>query len=207
MRTRPVAAVVATAVVALAGALGACSVKEPAPLTALTPSASASAEPSAELSLGKSLGKAASDQGSAAQGTSLGQGGRLTKEQPAAISPDSDPVYTGTVRMTDADGVLSLQGLPDPSPGSGSYSPGPYALLVLDQPQQVVATNSDGQGASSHTASMLLLGHAEQASAWSQYDGQRLSVSHPTSQTFWPSDTSLPLGEPRLSGRATVLTR
>lgn len=54
---------------------------------------------------------------------------------------------------------------------------------------------------------MVLLGYAEQASAWSQYDGQRISVSHPAAQTFWPSDTSLPLGEPRLNGAATLLSR
>ncbi|WP_172120981.1 hypothetical protein [Actinomyces faecalis] len=141
------------------------------------------------------------------QGTPLGQGGKLTKDQPAATSPDGSPVYTGTVRMTDYDGVLALQGQQDPNPGAGQYSPGPYALLVLDQPQEVVATNGDGQGTSSRTASMVLLGYADQASAWSQYDGQHISVSHPASQTFWPSDTSLPLGEPRLTGTATVLTR
>ena len=149
----------------------------------------------------------ASDQGSAGQGTPLGQGGKLTKDRPAATSPNGDPVYTGTVHMTDYDGVLALQGQQDPNPGSGQYTPGPYALLVLDQPQEVTATNGDGQGTSSRTASMVLLGYAEQASAWSQYDGQRISVSHPAAQTFWPSDTSLPLGEPRLNGAATLPSR
>jgi len=46
MRTRPVIAVVAMAALAVAGALSACSSKEPVAVTALTPSASASAEPS-----------------------------------------------------------------------------------------------------------------------------------------------------------------
>ena len=146
------------------------------------------------------------DPGTADQGAPLGEIGGLTKEQSAVTSPNGDPVYTGTVRVTDYDGVLALQGQPDPNPGAAQSSPGPYALLVLDQPQEVQALNGDGSGSRPGTASMVLLGSGEQASVWSQYDGQRISVSHPASQVAWPSDTALPLGEPRLIGTATVLS-
>ncbi len=104
-------------------------------------------------------------------------------------------VYTGTLRVLDTDGVCSLQGVSNPNPGYSEA--GAYTLLVFDGATDVDAGNGDGVGRSTGQATMIRL--AMDDASWNSYDGQQVTIAVDPNFIWWPSDTSLPLGEPRTS--------
>ena len=101
-------------------------------------------------------------------------------------------VLTGTVGAYSFDEVLALQGVtyPNPDPGSEKYKT--FYLIVLDTPQTVTANNADGE-LDSRTAKIIDVSYADDMV---QYVGQHITFSIDPHMTGWPSDTSLPLGEP-----------
>lgn len=111
-------------------------------------------------------------------------------------------VLTGTVRVLDTEGLCELQGVSDPSPGYPQASA--FTVLVFDEKTQVTATSGGGYGTSTEEAALVLL--ATDDAAWDTYDGQRVTVAIDAAATWWPSDASLPLGEPKARS-FSVLTR
>ncbi len=111
-------------------------------------------------------------------------------------------VLTGTARVLDTEGLCALQGVSDPSPGYPQADA--FTVLVFDEKTQVTAKNGDGDGSSTGEASMILL--ARDDAAWNVYDGQRVTIATDPSATWWPSDVSLPLGQPKASS-FSVLTK
>ena len=101
-------------------------------------------------------------------------------------------VLTGTVGTYTYDEVLALQGISDPNPGYSSTKNKPIRLIVLDSPQTITANNADGE-LRSGTANIIDVSYADNIE---QYSGQHITFSIDPHMTGWPSDASLPLGEP-----------
>lgn len=99
-------------------------------------------------------------------------------------------VLTGTIGTYDYDTVVSLQGVPDYNGGAERGSM--YRLIVLDEPQTLTLTGIDGP--QSGEARLISI---QEASIPDNFDGQTVVFSIDPSVTYWPSDTSLPVGQPR----------
>ena len=68
----------------------------------------------------------------------------------------------------------------------------------------VTASHGDGSpGSSSESASMVLLAQGSDVDAWTSYDGKHVTCA--LGAMWWPSDTGLPLGEPRALRDVQVL--
>lgn len=112
-----------------------------------------------------------------------------------ALPTDGDRiVFRGTLGAYSYSEVLDLQGQSDPNPGSDRGET--YYLIVLDTPQTMELRSGSGQGSYEGEVRLIDVSYAGEAA---QYAGQNLVFSIDPDQTSWPSDTSLPLGEPRTS--------
>lgn len=113
----------------------------------------------------------------------------------AALPEDSGRiVFQGTIDNYSYDQVIALQGTPDPNGGSSTGMS--YHLIVLDTPQVMDLRSGGDPGTRSGEVSMIRIFNSE---GLSQYNGQHLTFSIDPNQTYWPSDTSLPVGQPGTS--------
>ena len=117
---------------------------------------------------------------------------------PETLPTDGDRiVFTGTIGTYTYDEVLALQGEEDPDPGPYNIEREfTFRLIVLDEPRTMRLMSGSGDGSREGTVSMIDVSSAD---GIEQYDGQHLIFSIDPSRTWWPSDVSLPLGEPRTS--------
>ena len=112
-------------------------------------------------------------------------------------------VLTGTVGTYNYDEIIALQGQPDPNASDYDestleyYQSMTYRVIVLDMPQTLRIRPGGWEGDpdeySSHEALMINIGYAE---GMDQYEGRHITFSIDPDSTHWPSDTSLPLGQP-----------
>lgn len=110
----------------------------------------------------------------------------------AALPQDGDRiVFYGMIDQCSYDEVVRLQGEPDPNSQWADTSQ-TFRLIVLDEPQTMEVSGEDGLR--SGEVRIIDVTHAEGLDA---YDGQRLIFSIDPANTWWPGDTSLPLGQPR----------
>ena len=119
----------------------------------------------------------------------------VNEPEPAetALPTDGDrTVSLGTLGAYSYGEVLDLQGQADPNPGSDMGET--YYLIVLDEPQTMAVTRGDGSGSREGEVHLIDVTYAE---GIAQYTGQHLAFSIDPGRTYWPSDASLPLGEPR----------
>ncbi len=98
-------------------------------------------------------------------------------------------------------GIADLQGVENPNPTTGDLAM--HALLQLDEATTLTAVNGDGMGTSEREASFVLLDRDTSELDWGGYQGQHVTVAVDPSVMMWPSDTSLPMGSPRV-GRAAA---
>lgn len=111
----------------------------------------------------------------------------------AQLPTDGDRiVFRGTLGAYSYSEVLALQGQADPNPGSDMGET--YYLIVLDAPQKMGLRGSDPTAGLREGEVHLV--DATYAKGMAQYVGQTLVFSIDPNKTYWPSDTSLPLGEP-----------
>lgn len=112
-------------------------------------------------------------------------------------------VLPGTIRIFETDAQMTdFQGIQ--SPNAGGYECGPYAVFAFDSTAYVTAGHGDGSpGSSSESASMVLLAQGSDVDAWTSYDGKHVTCA--LGAMWWPSDTGLPLGEPRALRDVQVL--
>ena len=122
-----------------------------------------------------------------ANGTDAGNG-TSTAQLPA----DGDRiVFRGTLKAYSHSEVVALQGQGDPEPDRGET----YYLIVLDAPQTMNLRSGDPtSGLRSGEVHLIDVTYAE---GIAQYVGQSLVFSIDPNRTYWPTDASLPLGEPR----------
>lgn len=100
-------------------------------------------------------------------------------------------VLTGTIGTYDYDSVVSLQGVPDYNGGGERGKT--WRLIVLSAPTTITANNGDGFGSRADEARMI---RVDSAGIDSAYDGQTVTFSIDPNSTWWPSDTSMPVGQP-----------
>ena len=123
-----------------------------------------------------------------------------TREEPPVESEPSVPptdgdriVFTGTSDTYSYEQVIELQGCPDPN-APWTDSSQTFHLIVLDAPQEMELQSGDPAGSPrSGTVRLILVAYAE---GLDQYDGQHLTFSIDPNNTYWPSDTSMPVGQP-----------
>lgn len=113
-------------------------------------------------------------------------------------------VLTGSVHQLDNQGIADLQGVENPNPGSTGL--GMSAVLQLDGPTTVTAMSGDGMGSREGEAKLVMLDREASELDWGGYQGQHMTVAIDPTLLRWPSDTSLPLGEPSVArGGVAVL--
>ena len=115
-------------------------------------------------------------------------------------------VFTGTIRVFETDDdMASYQGVSNPFSGY-SYEGGPYAVLVLDGPQNITASNGGGWGARTDIATLIQLaaGDNPATATYRSYNGQHGAVA--VGSMWWQSEVGLPMGEPRAQDGTLMFT-
>lgn len=102
-------------------------------------------------------------------------------------------VLTGTVGTYTYDEVLTLQGISDPNASVPAQyrSKDSFRLIVLDTPQTLSL-----QGEETLRSNYVTVINVSYSDSMRQYDGQHITFSIDPHNTYWPQDTSLPLGQP-----------
>lgn len=123
-------------------------------------------------------------------------GGSVPQDVPQSVSSaapaqDGDRiVFTGTIDTYTHDEVVALQGQPDPN-APWSDTEATYRLIVLDAPQTMELTSVDGM-----RSGEVRMINVTGAPGLDGLGGQHLTFSIDAASAWWPSDTSLPLGQP-----------
>lgn len=123
--------------------------------------------------------------------------------QPAEPEPDTTAlptdgnriVFRGTLNSYSYDEVVELQGSPDPN-GPWSDTSATYWLIMPDPAQSMNLRSGDGIGYREGTVDVINATYAAGLDDLKQYAGQQMIFSMNPDRTWWPSDTSLPLGKP-----------
>ncbi|MDE7477019.1 MAG: sigma-70 family RNA polymerase sigma factor, partial [Lachnospiraceae bacterium] len=106
-------------------------------------------------------------------------------------------VLTGTVGTYDYDEIVELQRQPDPTGWDEQHvayaRSRTYHVIVLDTPQTLRLYSGEDARSYSNEALMINL---EYTDAMDPYEGQHITFSIDPNTTHWPSDTSLPIGQP-----------
>lgn len=102
----------------------------------------------------------------------------------------SRPVLTGTYNVYPYEDVLALQGEPDPNAPWGGHSDS-YTLIVLDTPQRLELQSVDGLRTDDAWCFVVY-----DTAPLAGCEGQHIAFSVDPEKSFWPSDASLPLGQP-----------
>lgn len=109
-------------------------------------------------------------------------------------------VVSGTVRILSYNQVLEAQNIQDPNPGYSDTNQ-IFMILILDNKTSVTLHHSGDMGNPPHPsdATMMAIEDGSQAKQiMEKYVNKKVYVSFIVNDGFFPSDTGLPLGEPRL---------
>ncbi|MBO4881590.1 MAG: RNA polymerase sigma factor [Firmicutes bacterium] len=101
-------------------------------------------------------------------------------------------VFTGEIATYNYEAVVEMQGYPDYNAAYSDHSE-TYRIIVLDEPQEVTLQAVDGP----YTGTLRFLTVRTEAGVPEDIDGQRIVFSIDPETTWWPSDTSIPLGQPK----------
>lgn len=115
-----------------------------------------------------------------------------TTNETAVLTDGNRIVFSGTIGTYSHDEVVALQGAPDPNGNTG----GTYRLIILDSPQSMTLKSGDGLGSYTGTVTMIDVSYVSGLDA---YEGQHRTFSIDPNRAHWPSDTSIPLGQPSTS--------
>ena len=130
-----------------------------------------------------------------------GQTGEISQPAEPDASGGEEPlpedgdrlVLTGTLNEYSYDDVAAMAGNYPANDYERQLNPA-YWLIELDQPQIIEIMSGGGPELISDEASLIWI---SDPSGLEQYAGQHVTFSIDPSATWWPSDVSLPLGEPR----------
>ncbi|OUP27069.1 RNA polymerase sigma factor [Faecalibacterium sp. An192] len=120
--------------------------------------------------------------------------------QPGAAAPSLPEdgnriVFTGTVDSYSYQEVVNLQGCPDPN-APWTDTTQTFQLIVLDTPQVMELETGDPSPASWARSGEVRLIDVSLAEGLESFDGQHLTFSIDPEETYWPSDASMPVGQP-----------
>ncbi len=96
---------------------------------------------------------------------------------------NGEVIAKGTIRYLDIEEMAKIQEITNPNPGTT----GNGVVLLLDAP---IVFNHDHEA---HTSKMLSV-----SQDLKKYDGKEISIAFKENELLWPTDTSMPLGEPRV---------
>ena len=113
-------------------------------------------------------------------------------EWKTAAEAEGKTVVTGTMRYVSYDELLQIQDKPDPNPGTADHSK-MYLIMIFDAPVTLSCQSGDGSGLREKSAALICISKHEE---YQSLDGQHVTAAIDASSFWWPSDTSLPLGEP-----------
>ena len=195
-RILPLVLAVTACVFALAVAAGCSSSAASSASSASGSDSAASASASSEAS------SAAASSEASASASASSSSAALTAEEAVA---QGYQVFEGTVYVLDAEELIKLQDIDiDPAAASGG---GTYAVLVFDQPVDVVGQGADGSGERTETALMLGIAELTEYSSFvieygdldacKALDGQHVTLAAKAQDIVFPSDVSLPIGQPK----------
>jgi len=102
-------------------------------------------------------------------------------------------VFSGTLGVYSYSEVLALQQISDPNPGDHDET---FWIIVLDTPQNMALRHVADESKRPRDREVRMV-DVTGAEGIKQYAGQHITVSIDGNNTWCPSDTSLPLGEPR----------
>lgn len=102
-------------------------------------------------------------------------------------------VLTGTLNEYSYDEVAAMAGNYPGNDYERQLYP-TFWLIVLDEPRTIEIMSGAGPDLYSSEASMIC---ATDPAGLEQYAGRHVTFSVDPNRTFWPSDASLPLGQPR----------
>lgn len=108
-------------------------------------------------------------------------------------------VVSGTVRVLSYNQVLEAQNIQDPNPGSDTNQT--FMILILDNKTSVTLHHGGDTGNPPHPsdATMMAIDDGSQAKQiMEKYVNKKVYISFTVNDGVFPSDTGLPLGEPRL---------
>lgn len=109
-------------------------------------------------------------------------------------------VVSGTVKVLSYNQVLEAQNIQDPNPGYSDPNQ-TFMILILDNKTSVTLHHSGDMDNPPHPsdATMMAIEDGSQAKQiMEKYVNKKVYVSFIVNDGFFPSDTGLPLGEPRL---------
>lgn len=101
-------------------------------------------------------------------------------------------VLDGKIRILTYMQVLEVQGVDDPNP-EHSNSNEEYIIFILAKPQKITARSSGGMYMTTRQVKVMCLPDSDYVR---KYDGKNVTISVDLDETMFPSDVSLPLGEP-----------
>lgn len=101
-------------------------------------------------------------------------------------------VLDGKIRVLTYMQVLDVQGIDDPNP-EHSDSNEEYIIFILAKPQKITARSSGGMYMTTRQVKVMCLPDSDYVR---KYDGKNVTISVDLDETMFPSDVSLPLGEP-----------
>jgi hypothetical protein len=158
----------------------------------------------------------ASQQDTAQQAAQQEGAAQQTADQQAQAIANAEAqgqiVVSGTLHVYSGQELCELQGYTEEAEFMTSEG-SQYAVIELPQPTMLnVASSGDMGNLHENEATLVCVAWAEpewdfadgDLESWSAYDGQTVTVALVPEETWWPSDVSLPIGQPRTS-TATLL--
>ena len=103
-------------------------------------------------------------------------------------------VFTGEIATYNYEAVVEMQGYPDYNEAYTDKTQ-TYRIIVLDEPQEVTLQAVDGP----YTGTLRYLTVRDEAGVPEELDGHNIVFSIDPETAWWPSDTSIPLGQPKTS--------
>lgn len=138
-----------------------------------------------------------------ADGTWQSTAVREDKDRSAAAEQFGLILLTGTVRELDDRGIAALQGIENPNPPSDDLVM--HAVLELDEPATLTAMSGGGPDTREGETRLILIERDTSELAWGAYQDKHVTVAIDPAMLTWPSDTSLPLGEPSVATAGIVV--
>ena len=109
-------------------------------------------------------------------------------------------VVSGTVRVLSYNQVLEAQNIQDPNPGYSDTNQ-TFMILILDNKTSVTLHHSGDIGNTPHPSDATMMAIEDGSKAkqiMEKYVNKKVYISFTVNDGVFPSDTGLPLGEPRL---------
>ena len=114
---------------------------------------------------------------------------------------DGLTVVSGTVHIMTGSELCSFQGYEfEQVFGTGDWANEEaqrvYVVIVFDEETELNCMSADGSGLRTDVATMIAV-TKQSKSTWEKYDGKTVTVGFRPEETWWPTDVSLPMGQPR----------